>query len=67
MERSTPEKDLGVAPQSTPEHQSSVADLKFVELYVFLYRRFGAFQKGTRNLSRVSDPLNRGKVINQAD
>jgi len=32
MERSTPEKDIGVAPQSTLEQQSSAADSEFVEL-----------------------------------
>jgi len=31
-ERSTPEKDLGVAPQSSLEQQSGAADSEFVEL-----------------------------------
>ena len=38
-EKSAPEKDLKVAPRSTPEQQSSAADTKFVELDDVLLRK----------------------------
>ena len=49
-ERTTLEKDLRVAPQSTLKLQSSAADSEFVELMIFIWRRFRVFRNGMRNL-----------------
>jgi len=51
-ERSTPEKDLRVAPQSTPEQQRNAADSEFVELDDVLVEKSQSILEGNEE-SRV--------------